>query len=218
MHKSWIFGLGALLSLFVAQQAWSFGIVGSTMAFEVNGKAFTCIPLEKSYPKEPFRFTGVKASISTDSYNQKKRLTIACSIYHDGKRGPSLSMIIPGEPGSYSVSSSANQPYVANSYHYTFISFVAPPEAVDMPADYAENGFINTSNQRGDIAKGDSRGTFKVQYKRQGNKVIGSFEAVLHVFDTIYDHSKKRGTPPKYLVRNGFKISDGTFSILLPRE
>lgn len=218
MHKSWILGLTALLSFFVAQQAWSFGVAGSTMAFQVNGKLFTCIPLEKDYPEEPFRFTGVKASISTDSYNQKKRLTLSCSIYHDGKRGLSLSMIIPGEPGSYSVSSNANQPYDANSYHYTFIKFNVPPEAVDMPADYAENGFISTNNNRGNIAKGDSRGTFKIRYKRQGNKVMGSFEAVLHVFDTKYDHSKKYGTPPKYLVRNGFKISHGTFSIFLPSK
>jgi len=218
MNKQWMLGLVALLSFFTAQQAWSFGIAGSTMEFDVNDKHFTCVPLEKSYPEDPFRFTGVKASISTDSYNNKKRLTLSCGIYHDSKRGPSLSMIIPGEPGSYNVSASARQPYDANSYHYSFITFNAPPESVGMPSDYAENGFISTSNQRGDIAQGDSRGTFKIQYQRKGNKVVGTFEAVLHVFDTKYDHAKKYGSPPKYLVRNGFRITNGTFSIFLPSD
>ncbi len=213
MSNKFCYACLLLLGLMVAlpQMSFAFGKAGSTMSFNINGEHFNCIPLEKDYPVEPWRFTGVSASIDKSGH----KIGIACSIYNNGKRGPDLKITMPDTPGEYVVAADAKQKWELNSYHKTKIYLSSPPESINRPGDDAYNGFISTSNQRSDIASGDSRGKFSVKYHFEGDKVVGTFSSTLHVFDQQYNKKKKYGSPPKYLQRDGVKITNGRFSVHL---
>ena len=57
------------------------------------------------------------------------------------------------------------------------------------------------------------QGNFIVSYRREGDRLIGTFEALLHLYST---EKKPAYTPPIVAEKHFFDLKDGSFDIEIP--